>query len=158
MSLQIQNGDRVRSCVAAQSERAATEHPTWGRCAPIGRSRSTPLESPIGLSRSRVLVSVSSLCVALCAAEGPGRAERRGGSVLQNGRRFQQITRPLASKYCMDFFGDSLSTTGYNLGSFGSCMQAESPSPSRGFQQQSGRSDAVRLGTAAVSRGRSRSG
>ncbi|KAI9518890.1 hypothetical protein NQZ68_033373 [Dissostichus eleginoides] len=90
MSLQIQNGEHVRSHTAAQSEGRCTGHPTWGiPCWDwppwLNSSRSTRLVRAGPSLGSRVLVSVHSLCVVQRAAEELGMPNSK--LVRATGRR-----------------------------------------------------------------------
>lgn len=74
MSLQIQNGEHVKSHFRSQSTRSLTPYPTWGSRSAIGRRRDTLLENPIGQSptlsrQSGPRVSAQSVCGTVRAAE-----------------------------------------------------------------------------------------
>lgn len=99
MSLQIQNGEYVRSHVAAQSERCFAVHPTWGCLAAIGQV-AEPLRrmrlAGAGSLGSQVLVSVSSLCVVQRAAEELGIPNGKLAVCFTTPDIFRKITRLLA--------------------------------------------------------------
>lgn len=120
MSLQIQNGEHVRSHFAAQSERRATEQPTWGSCAVIGYHRYTPLENPIGQSttlsrQSGPRVSAQSVC-GTANGGGTGYTQQQASGICHNGRHFQKKNHPFVRQNIFwTYLGDSSTNTGSNL-------------------------------------------
>lgn len=135
MSLQIQNGEHVRSHTAAQSEGRCTGHPTWGiPCWDwppwLNSSRSTRLARAGPSLGSRVLVSVHSLCVVQRAAEELGMPNSKL-VVYFTTVDIRKKTVYSPKKLSLDLLEDSCTTTGCNI--VQSCMPSTTRPETEGF-------------------------